>query len=79
MSMVFKHDLSHFHQMLIPSGKVVLAGAQNGNPYVWVIGDGGRGRYMRVFATGQEIPEGWTHVYSFQDSAYVWHVFEYPT
>lgn len=31
---------------------------------------------LRVFGTGQEIPEPWEHVGTVQDDEFVWHVFE---
>jgi len=73
---VYKYDITH-GEVIVPAGKILLAGRQDSRVYCWVLIDEALpNRRVRIFATGEEITNDWTHVHSFQDGAYVWHVFD---
>lgn len=77
MSEVLKYEVSRGLDCVARGGKVVLAGRQDDKFYVWVWRDDAMPtRAMRIYGTGQHVSPEWNHVYSFQDGAYVWHVFE---
>ena len=76
MSLVYKYKITHNYSRSVPGGKIVLAGKQGDEYFVWVLRDLSQDRAIRIYATGETIQEGWEHVYSFQDGLYVWHVFE---
>ncbi len=61
-------------------GKVVALQAQRGQPCLWVEVDPEATKELRgfrIYGTGREIPdEGVEYVGTYQDRAFVWHVYE---
>lgn len=75
--MIYKYEIMHGRTLNVRQGKIVLSGRQGSEFFVWVLLDSlAQFRAVRIFATGEEIPIGWNWAQSFQDGAYVWHVFE---
>ncbi len=64
-------------------GKIVALQAQREHPCIWVEVDPEattEARGFRVYGTGHEIPdEGVEYVGTYQDGAFVWHVYEEVT
>lgn len=61
--------------------KVVLAGVQDTRYYMWIEYEPDspaptNKKEFKIFGTGFDIPDGWSHEYSFQEgNMYVWHVY----
>jgi hypothetical protein len=66
--------------MQMPEGaSIVRVAMQHRYPTVWaqVNPDAPKlARRLRVFGTGEPIPDGWHYVGSCDDREFVWHVFE---
>lgn len=59
--------------------KIIHFGFQNGNPFIWVEVNTESPEIIRSFiflGTGHEIPLGSSHIGSFQNPPFVWHVYE---
>jgi hypothetical protein len=83
MKQVLKYALSeHFDsEIKAPPGRVVLFGFQASNAFVWIEVESFlhlRVRHFRVVATGESVPETFTHLHSIQHGDYVWHLYELP-
>ena len=85
MKKVFKYELSFSDPVSIPEfSQVVHAGMQNGKPFLWAeVHDGDTSVNSRVSyvicATGQALPELATHVKTFFDGDFVWHLYSVIT
>lgn len=79
MRTVFKYKIDDFGIKVPGGSKVVLIGRQGCDWYVWLDHETTAQPETRIFTvvgTGHPIPDGATHVGSFQDPPFVWHVYE---
>ena len=79
---IYKYPLKRLTELTLRDPKVVHVAMQHDEPFVWiehVIGFTNTKLTLRVIGTGQKVPEGTTHVGTFLDRAYVWHVYEERT
>lgn len=84
---IYKYPLSlrASSELTMPApGRIVHVAMQAGDPYVWAIvwPDCGETitRKLRIIGTGHEYdPTGLTHIATFQQPPFVWHVFEEMT
>jgi hypothetical protein len=77
-SVVYKYPVD---EVKMPRGaKVVHVGEQGGKPFLWALVDPDQPEEERTFivlGTGQAVNgELWSHVGTFQQPPFVWHVFE---
>lgn len=76
MSRILKYEIKHSSSTNVPRGKILLAGVQNQNYFVWILVSSDVTRQIQIFGTGEHIESHWDHAYSFQNGDFVWHVFE---
>jgi hypothetical protein len=83
MRYIFKYSVSYIDTVIeMPVGAIIRhAGSQRTGHHLWAevrnpSSAAREDRIFRVFATGEEIPDGWDWRYTWQDGPYVWHVFE---
>jgi len=68
----------------VGGGRIALIDTQSANsgqPVVWTLEAGYEPesyRTVRVYGTGQAIPDDWGHVGSVNAPPFVWHIFEKP-
>jgi hypothetical protein len=81
MRKVFKYELSFSEPVSIPRfSQVVHAGIRGDKPFLWAEIDdentivNSSVKYA-IFATGQKLPDIATHVKTFFDDDYVWHLY----
>lgn len=81
MKTIFKYPINHYGMPLqMPKGAVVIhVAVKNMVPCLWALVETGNQKEERrffVFGTGHLIPDGLTHVGTWQELPYVWHLFE---
>jgi len=61
-----------------PQHEIVLVELQDGIPTMWVEIKPSPTihKSFSIIGTGHAIPPGWSHVRSFQQAGYVWHLYE---
>lgn len=85
MKRIFKYPLSWEQStdratVAMPSAASLIHYGNDplGVPCIWAEVDeldGVETRVVRVVATGQPVPSGFTHVQSFKDGTFIWHIY----
>lgn len=59
--------------------EVIHVDLQDGEPFMWTLGPASSDTEERIFficGTGSPVQDDWTHLASFQQPLFVWHLFE---
>lgn len=79
MKTIWKFELPSYIASMPEGAEIIKAEPQNGVLCLWAICDPQAPRVFREFyvlGTGHSIQENLTHVASYQDPPFVWHLFE---
>lgn len=82
MKVIFKYKLilDGSQVMDMPPGEILTVQLQDGVPFIWALVDEKAARVKReieIFGTGYDVPPVTRkYIGTFQESGFVWHVFE---